>query len=317
MFQPNQIPGMTEPVEQEMLTALAASDFVARNGAIVEFGTFFGRSTACLVNGAARWWSPESGKPAVHTFDSFGCADGQGFAVHVRSFAQMGNVGHLVKAGGGRADFRAVYDHFVGAAESQGILKSTTTEMRDAVPPDDRIALMHIDCPKFYDEMKYILFRFFPALAPGAVVIFQDYFYHWSATLIAATQLLTERGIFRLEQSRASSAMGTILRTPDIREMLELDLAMTGSSVVALIDRAIEAAKKASVDRPAQFIPRLHLAKVQYLWDKGEFAKAQQAFIDMIGQSEGNLIAPVFTDFLELMRHGFSIRRLYELDHHH
>jgi len=315
MFQPSQIPGMVEPLEQEMLTALASSDFVARHGVIVEFGTFFGRSTSCLVNGATRWWTPEHGKPAVRTFDSFGCADGVGLALHVRAFARNGHVEHLVKTGGGRVDFRPVYDHFVGAAEAQGLLKSTTTELRDAQAPDGPIAMMHIDCPKYYEDLKYILFRFFPALVPGAIIVFQDYYYHWSATMIAAAQLLADRGIFQLQQSRATAAMGTILRVPDAREMLELDLIMATASITDLIDRSIVAAKQIQMDRPEQFLPRLYLAKMQYLWEKDAFDQAQHTFTEMIRQSGRNLNGPVFADFLEMMKHGFSMRRLYELDH--
>ena len=41
MFQSNNIPGMIEIGEQQLLQELAASPFVAENGSIVEFGTFF------------------------------------------------------------------------------------------------------------------------------------------------------------------------------------------------------------------------------------------------------------------------------------
>src|SRR5438477_481762 len=77
MYEPHLIPGMIEPVEQQMLTDLAADPFIPEHGAIVEFGTFFGRSTTCLIKGASRWWSPER-PPAVYAFDSFTCIGDQG-----------------------------------------------------------------------------------------------------------------------------------------------------------------------------------------------------------------------------------------------
>lgn len=315
MFESNKIPGMIEVGEQQLLQELAASPFVAENGAIVEFGTFFGRSTSCLLNGAASWWSPAHGKPAVYAFDSFGCAEQGGLAVHVNGFARAGNVAHLITGGSGRISFKPIFDHYVGAAERSGMLRSTTTELRDAQLSCDRIALMHIDCPKFYDDMKFILFRFFPALVPGAVVVFQDYLYPWSATLIAAVQVLVDKGFLELRQSRASAMAAVVRRVPTAAEFLELDLMISGDVVSDRIDRAIAASKAAEVDRPQHFIPRLHLAKLQHLWEDGKYREARNAFVAMVSDNGGSMPGPVLNDFLELLEHGFSIRELYRRDH--
>ena len=302
MFQSNNIPGMIEIGEQQLLQELAASPFVAENGSIVEFGTFFGRSTSCLLNGAATWWSPERGAPAVFAFDSFGCAD-------------QGGVEHLIARSSGHISFKPIFDHFVGEAERRGILRSNVSELRDAQPPSSRIALMHIDCPKFYEDMKYILFRFFPALVPGAVIVFQDYLYPWSATLIAAVQTLVDRGFIELRQSRASAMAAVVRRVPSAADLLEIDLLVSSDDVAQSIDRAIAATKAAEVDRPQQFIPRLHLAKLQYLWESGKFRDARNAFVAMINDNGGTMPTPVLGDFLELLEHGFSVRELYRRDH--
>jgi hypothetical protein len=307
---------MIEPVEQQMLLGLAADPFVAAKGVIVEFGTFFGRSTACLVNGALSWWTPQQGRPAVYAYDSFACAaSSTGFAKHVMAFAKNAGVGNLVRVAGDRIDFRPVYDHFVGQGEAAGVLKTTTTELSKAQRPDAPIALMHIDAPKFYAELRYILVRFFPALMPGALIVFQDFFYPWSASLVAGAQLLADRGLIRFERSAASSLLGRVQRVPSLDEIAELDLAMVEASVPDLIDRSIAAMKGIELDRAAQFLPRIHLAKMQYLWEQQRFKAAEAAFLQMIGENGNGLNAAVFQDFRELLRNGFSIRQLYELDH--
>jgi hypothetical protein len=314
VIEPAKIPGMIEPCEQTMLTELASSEFVANNGSIVEFGCFFGRSTGCLVNGAQGWWDSKKG-PAVYAFDSFSCADGDGFAPHVWGFANRAGVGHLVRRDDRRVDFYPVYQHYVGEAERSGLLSTSVVELRDATFSGDRISLMHLDAPKHYPELKYIMVRFFPALVAGGSMIFQDFFYHWSATVIAAVQLMVEAGWLRLERSAASALVTTVLRTPTAQDLLDLDLAMATASIADTIDRSLQTLKSVQIDRPEQFVPRVHLAKVQYLWEAGDTAAAQMAFQQMINQTGGGLSRSVFSDFSELMRYGFSIRKLYELDH--
>lgn len=315
MFNVAAIPGMIEPGEQQMLTELAAEAAAGGKGAIVEFGCFFGRSTACLVNGAAPHWAGSEAGPLVHAYDSFGCADGDGFAPHVLGFARQRGLEHLVVREGDRLDFQPVYGHHVGAAETAGILRTTRTELRDVRHAGGPIALMHVDAPKFYSELKPILARFFPSLTPGAAVVFQDHLYHWSATMIAAVQLLIEAGLLRVEGSRATALLTRVQRTPTAEALLELDLAMATTSTAVLIDRNVETLATAPLDRREQFEPRLRLAKVQWLWEQGEFAAAHAAFVALMEAAGGKLTKSVFIDFQELMRFGFTLRKLHELDH--
>jgi hypothetical protein len=315
VFNAAAIPGMIEPGEQQMLTQLASEACAGAKGAIVEFGCFFGRSTACLVNGAAAHWAGAGSAPLVHAYDSFGCADADGFAPQVRGFARQQGLEHLLVREGGRLDFYPVYRHHLAAAEDSGLLRTTRTELRDARYEGGPIGLMHLDAPKFYSELKPILTRFFPHLTPGAAVVFQDHLYHWSATMIAAVQLLVEAGFLRLEGSRATALISRVERTPRAEDLLELDLAVAATSVAVLIDRNIAALGALPLDRPDIFLPRVHLAKVQWLWDQGEFAAAHGAFAAMMQAAGGKLTRSVFADFQELMRYGFTLRKLYELDH--
>ncbi len=314
MFDPSKIPGMIEPGEQRMLRGLAASHQVRDGGAIVEFGTFFGRSTACLANGALTWWTPAHGAPALYAYDSFGCAEDGGFARHVDGFSRNHGVGPLVRRTEGRVDFYPVFNHFVGEAETIGLLKSTVTELRDARWSGGPIALMHIDAPKFYEELKVILQHFFPSLIPGGFVVFQDYFYHWSAGLIAGIQLLIEGGFIRMDRSFASSCVAHVLKVPSLDDMLVLDRQMAAASEPDLIARAIASAATIRIDRPEAFLSRLHLARMQALWDQGEFPAAKSAFLAII-KTYGRVPAPIFHDFTEMMEYGFDVRRLYDIDH--
>jgi hypothetical protein len=314
MIDAQKIPGMIEPVEQALLTELAARPPIVAGAVIVEFGTFFGRSSACLVNGASQWWTPADG-PVLRTYDSFGCAEGEGFAPHVFAFAGQGGVLDLVERANGRVDFQKVYRRYLGAAEEAGLLVTRRAELRDIEHDGAPISLMHLDAPKFYDEFKFILFRFFPSLVPEARVVFQDYFYHWSATLVAAAEALVARGILAFERSAASSMTARVVRTPSVEDLLEVDLALTGRSVEPLLDQAIARTSTMALDRGEQFAPRLWLAKMQYQWEQGRTADADRTFGAMIAAAKGRLHVATLADLREMLRSGFSIRPLYERDH--
>lgn len=318
MFDPaaiRAIPGMIEPVEQQTLYGLSAQLALRPTDQIVEFGSFFGRSTACLAQGLAANPQRTPGN-RIHAYDSFGCADGDGFAVHVRSFAETGGVPHLLRADQGRVDFMPVFEHYLAGAVRNGLVHPVRAELRDSEPADIRqIVLMHIDSPKFYQELRVLVERFFPRLNDGAIVIFQDYFYHWSATLIAAVEAMRQIGVLDYRLSAASSLVTQTARLmpDDLLAVLDQQLS-DPARVHALILDAIAACRQIQVDRPEVFVPRLWLAAYQNLWSHGLHAEAT----DLISQyfaGGGKLIQPVLDDYLEMMRAGFSMRDLYERDH--
>ncbi len=318
MFDPaviQSIPGMIEPVEQRTLYGLASQLSLSPNDQMVEFGSFFGRSTACMAQGLA---DNPARHPSnkLHAFDSFSCANDGGFAVHVNAFAMDNGVSDLLRHSPGRLDFSPVFDHYLSAHIGTGIVCPVRAELRDSQPGDIRqIALMHIDSPKFYAELRVLLDRFFPRLRDGAVVIFQDFFYHWSATLIAAVEAMRQLNVLEYRLSAASSLVTQMSRVPDPSLLVEIDRQLSDTDrVCQLIRQAVSACDSIQLDRPQIFIPRLWLAAYQYLWENGRNAEAT----DLIGQflaGGGKLLQPVLDDYLEMMRAGFSMRELYERDH--
>lgn len=318
MFDPaviQSIPGMIEPGEQRTLHGLASQLSLSPDDQMVEFGSFFGRSTACMAQGLADNPARKSSNK-LHVFDSFGCASDGGFAGHVNAFAEDNGVSDRLRRSEGRLDFFPVFEHYLSNHIGAGIVCPVRAELRDSVPGEiQQIALMHIDSPKFYEELRIVIDRFFPRLRDGAVVIFQDFFYHWSATLIAAVEAMRQLDILEYRLSAASSLVTQMTRKTDESLLADLDRQLADPErVCQLIRQAVSACGTVKVDRPQVFIPRLWLAAYQYLWENGRNAEAT----DLVGQffaDGGKLIQPVLDDYLEMMRSGFSVRRLYEQDH--
>jgi hypothetical protein len=318
MFDPKKIlaiPGMIEPIEQRILYGMASQISLHPNDQVVEFGSFFGRSTACLAQGLVDN-SNRKVSNQVYAYDSFGCASSGGFAMHVNSFAQTDDISQLLVSNEKRLNFYPVFEHYLSEHITSGIVRPVQTELRDSHPGDIcQIALMHIDSPKFYEELKFLVERFFPRLRDGAVVVFQDFFYHWSATLIAAVEAMRQMNILEYHLSAASSLVTQFNREVDAGVIKVLDERLTDQSQVdQLIMDAVEACKTIQIDRPENFIPRLWLAAYQHLWEQNKTEEAT----DLVGRFFGSgvkLNQLVLNDYLEMMRHGFSIRTLYELDH--
>ncbi|MBX9872829.1 MAG: class I SAM-dependent methyltransferase [Burkholderiaceae bacterium] len=309
-----QIPGMIEPVEQELLFNLARSIPLNSEDSIVEFGSFFGRSTYCLSLGLQE--NPTRNPThKVRAFDSFSCAVNGAFAGHVTQFAKAGNVENLIKRQEDRLDFSEVFRHYLRNFSTRGLLDFYQWELSDSQPPAGNIALMHVDSPKFYDELKFIFYRFFPKLRAGSKIVFQDYFYHWSATLIAAVQVLKKDGWINYEYSAATSLVVTVNKPFQAADLLAIDLQMQDkAAVLGLIDSAISDTRSLRIDRPEVFIPRLTFAKIQYLWELGLHQEVTRVISDFF--NTGNALnLQLVDDFIELMSYGFSIRKLYELDH--
>jgi hypothetical protein len=311
----SEIPGMIEPVEQVMLENYAKNIFFEPGESVVEFGTFFGRSTACLSAGLQANSSFTSEKfNAFNAYDSFECDTNGGFYPYVASFAKKSGVENLLEITDGKVNFFPVFKHYLATHINSAILSPQKAELTDSFHKAGKIKIMHIDSPKFYKEFKVILFRFFPHLNKGGVVIFQDFFYHWSASVIAVCGLMMREGLLTPERSAASSLVCTVNKLFDANQITEIDLKMENASIPELIDCAVHFVEKLDLDRREAFQPRLVLAKMQWLFESGNYSLATAEFVKFFHLG-GNLNDSIINDFLELMKNGFSIRQLYEKDH--
>jgi hypothetical protein len=307
------IPGMIEPSERELLYKLSRALAFVPGECVVEFGAFFGRSTNCIAQGLA---ANETFKAncAFYTYDSFECDENGGFAPHVLAFAELSKTADLIARHENKLNFYPVFEHFMASYINKGIVAPIKKELADSFPKSESILMMHIDSPKFYEEFKIILFRFLPRAKAGSPIVFQDFFYHWSASLIAAVSLLIKRGDIVIVESAASSLLCRVVEEVTLEKACELDLAFQNAYIPDLIDQAIAYVSTAKIDRPEYFIPRLWLAKMQWLIEQGEYASAMKV-VSAYKRSGGKINKFVMNDLLELIKYKFSIRRVYQIDH--
>ena len=308
------IPGMIELVERSMLYSRVKSMPLEENDCIIEFGPFFGRSTNCIAQGL-KANTNYHGNCKFYTYDSFQCDKEGWFAPHVLGAAKEGKVEELIKHEGEKIDFEKVFIHYLKPYIESKTITQIKSELNISLPPDETIAFMHIDSPKYYEELKVILSKFFPKTKVGSIIVFQDFFYQWSATLILSVAILIEKKIISIEESAASSLVCRILKTPSENNIIDLDNIMGDESKSQnYFDLAITSCKKINLDRPEAFLPKITLAKIQWQYSRGYFNESRKTIVKYI--REGNPFQLKLLDiFLELLGNGFSIRHLFEKDH--
>lgn len=301
----NAVPGKTEPVEQQMLYDIAKVINFKGDELVYEFGPFFGRSTFYLAKGLSENASHGQANK-LHTFDFFSCPMDHHFAPHIFNHAREASVVDLLEKKDGDIRFQKVFEHYLKDFIEDGLVTAHALSLRESYPMERSIALMHIDCPKTYKEFKNVLFRFFPLLRKGSIVIFQDYFFHWSGTLVSAVQLLAEMGILKLSFSAASSMVCKVMKQPELESLCEMDLKMYHEDLPSIIDRALDSVSNIKVHRRDHFQPRLNLAKIQLLVDSGKNALASKEINSLL--KDDKITIPHVLNLSQMIERDFSYK---------
>lgn len=310
------IPGMIEPVEQKSLFECVKGLKLDKNDCLIEFGSFFGRSTFCISEGAHK--NPSLNKSnKLYAYDSFECHLEGGFYEILISEVKRNKLENYITKKGQFIDFSNVFSFYLKDYIKNDFIKVVKCDLNNSLPPENKkVSFLHIDSPKFHEELKVIFEKFFPILKNDAIVIFQDYFYHWSATIIASIQFLIMEGVLQIQNSAASSLITKQKQTIGIKIIESLNEKMESIDfIIEMLDKAILNINNYKIDRPNMFVPRLLLARFQFLWENKLYDKASNFLFNNVQKNKHLLNNVVIRDFQEMMAKGFSIRENYEKDY--
>ena len=290
------LPAMIEPVERRLLYNRARHHYEAA-GAIVELGAFLGGSAASLAAGLRD--NPSAGDTRrVHTFDCFECSSRGALAPMLHAQLRHYGLDHGLVSYGDRLDFEDCFLQVI-APYAQWI--NPTRAFLSDVRWESPIEILHIDLPKDYAQLRYVKQRFFPHLVHGAIVIHQDFVYHWSGELIAATMAFIERGIVRVE-----GLFGTSLVLSTVRETRSEDLAWLEERMADPLQVA------AHIERASGLYQGAPLVKAIL-----GLALAQQLISNKQAERGEKLLSEVLTDPQAAKFRGELERRVKEMAHSH
>ena len=183
------VTGMMGYEERLNLYHLVQSSSIDK-GVVIEFGAFFGASTAAIQAGIQKKNSA-SGLAEFYVVDSFLSRTSSCFTDHVRMHAKHQGAESLLKEENGFVDFYDCFLENVGKPENMHIVRHL---LSDFTFVDKPISFMHLDLPKEWSQLEIIITACFPYLGEDSMVLFQDFGYQWSAELIAAIGLMLKNG---------------------------------------------------------------------------------------------------------------------------
>lgn len=166
------VPGMISEYEKKYLYWLTSQCFTG-TGAVVEFGTWLGRSTIALSGGLKE----RGDNITLHCFDSY---------EWIEAFNQQGKSAGLgLKQGD---DFQPYF--FKNVLPYYSHVNSTKTSISKATWNNGAIEILFLDAPKNRQDISKVLYVFGKYLIPGfSIVVMQDYLYAPSysiATVVGA-----------------------------------------------------------------------------------------------------------------------------------
>lgn len=161
----NPVPGMISASEQRFLFHMTR-DCCADRGAVVEVGTWLGKSTTALAAGL----SARNARQKLHCYDRY-CWK----AFH-------SEIADLDLRPGD--DFQPAFERFLAPYRDR--MRVTKTDLSEIVWKGGPIELLVLDAPKKASTLRNTLEIFGPALIPGiSKIVFQDYLYFPSYELAA------------------------------------------------------------------------------------------------------------------------------------
>lgn len=167
--------------EKEKLYDLAINIKLDNNDCILEYGVFFGGSLEALNLGISRNKNFKNNK--LIGIDSFYASKEGAFYDIVLERAKLNNIEEKLEIAEEYVDwFDSVISAF-GQYSNIELIRSLPKKF--TLNNKNKIAILHLDLPKFYKELSEIFENIICNIRKGTIIVFQDYFYHWSAEIIA------------------------------------------------------------------------------------------------------------------------------------
>lgn len=316
------IPGFSDVAEEKMLFQKTESLNLSTNDVVIEIGTLFGRTTSIIAQGLRS--NPKYKCNILYAYDSFVCDITSSSANNMLVLAKKGNVVDYIKVirrVRGKVykmlDYENVFKHYLKTYDNLCTIKTAKTELTDINPYfSGSIALIRFNISKNYEESKLALFRFLPKTRINTIVIFSDFFNQWSAALVLTVAILVDRGCFTINSSAGSSLICNVIKPADDSDFIYLDLIMQDpDKCINFFESAIKFCKEIKLDQPENQLPKITLAKIQWLYSKERFSGARDTMVEFFKNGKNaSLVETLLPPYLDLLGNGFSVTQMYKAD---
>lgn len=273
---------------------------------ILEYGVFFGGSLEPLSKGLSS--NVKYNQHEIIGIDSFYASNDGSFYSTVLERANMINVKEKLHISETHVDWfefvkkeLSQFDNIklVKGLPSTYVLENTKT-----------IAILHLDMPKFYTELSEILHNIINNLRHDSFIIFQDYFYHWSAEIIAFGFYLINNEIIILKDTcRTSLYANNISMSSNILTYFD-DKINDANFIIKLL---IEASKYFENKVSHEQLASLYMAIIQYSFLKNDMNTFEKfsLLIDKVSRGNQYLSDRISLMNIELKEYNYDIYSNY------
>ena len=205
-----------------------------------------------------------------------------------------------------KVNFRAIYDYYLSSYEEK-IIKTTEINIKDLKIFNENIELMFVDCPKTFKNFVYIWENFFTKLNLNSTIVFQDYFFPWSSSLIAFIQLLLNDKKIEVNATAASSLVVKLIDKIDTSYIKKIMEIMKDNNLYLLIQQSRNNFNNDNMDRYYQFFPRLILAQLEYAYNNNNKSAEINDVMKFFYSDKNFINLPTLYDLSELISKKFNI----------
>lgn len=242
------IVGMLFERETRLFRDLAQRYWIGA-GAIIDAGSFLGRSAVCFAEGLRRNPAFEPQRHRIHCYDDFVCHDD----LTVRTIAQ--GLGERLAIGDST---RHLFDRQV--ASHSDLIEVHAGDFHECVWPNAPIELLMVDVAKLPSLGQRVASQFYGRLIPGrSLVLHQDYHHMWLPHIHVVMEFLADH--FELVAPRVGSTAVFRLTSAIRPDLLQraADYDFTREEQCDLFDAAIQ--RTAPEDRAYLELARLMLRR--------------------------------------------------------
>lgn len=258
------VPGMMGYDERMNLYETCRSELSGK-GVAVEFGSFFGASSAAIQQGL-RGNRLDSCNTEFHVVDCFRSSLTSEFSQLALEFSRLGQVDHLLTEEDGWLNFYKAFLSHVDATDPKLIIHQCF--LSDFVWESKPVEFLHLDMPKDWTLASSIATKIFPDLVTGAKVLFQDFGYQWSAELIAMIGNMINMGLIHPYRLTDTTLSVDVVQPISKNAVAKLEQKMSSPADVIL---GIESARSACRFLSSNSIDAtLSMAKAQYQYSQGD-----------------------------------------------
>lgn len=287
--------------ERERLYELARTYNFDEYDTILEFGVFFGGSSEALALGLAE--NPTFCGQKILSLDSFNCPTNGAFYPILMQRAAMIYAVNQLEFSNDHVDWLQFVKNNLNIYPQIDLIQM---DARDYTHNAGAIALLHLDLPKFFNEMYTIFKSVMNHVKDDAYILFQDFFYHWSAETIGFVYYLIKKGVINMEYA-SGATLATRRISLDMNDIDEYrNLLSDYKSIIGLLIEAVE-----FIGPKVTFLQKesLYMAVFQYAYFHND-KETLQLVIGWINHP--NQSKNVLNIYNELQKYDFNLKKLYQ-----